>query len=762
MTSAGMLHIIEPFCGGSHPGNPQDDVQWYVVSGTKAWTPGSTPPAGWSSYPPYIFPLAPASGVPNPNNPSLSGHHNITRHWPTAGPVLWRFNVPDLPGGANTNDNLPPGQGLPAGPAQCTDYQNLLLQDVFVTAGAPGGANAGVGYTYGEALWDVAMIFARFSAYTTTPDLPSDANWGSVTWPAGARAPVPFVNAPDQVLLTAPGGNPCPPSGTASQPPMGIPWSAVSARFAGFMYHAPYVLPAGLINNLLYTTAAGGPTGDGLNEICWCSGTLGGGNGAGMTSSLVDPSTGIVTECDVILPAGFTAGWGQGGGPTLANGGFFPYPSGGCWSGGAQGTPSAWSVIPHEIGHFFGLDHTNLNPGAFGPGNPIQTFTPISGAGATIMATATWSDWPLMTQRIFKAADPYPGPCINGRITGVGAFGKTGRASIGSLHPDDVTGMTRLYPVTVPNPLSVVRPLINDVARIEGTILGGTPLQPLFGMNVFPLPSDGSDYSPFNGAVSGTHRLGSSSVVGSANTVGTPLPTSGQFVIPYVDAGQSPPPGSQGTTAAFGSGKAMSLIVEPLQAAGMSGATFAEWWGPGLGGVGGGPFFAVANPLSAFTPFVPPSGVQWSAMGGYKAFATSLGSLFVVHGTVIQTTMIQNQFGPLTEGGSRPVVALDPRTGFTSSAMTITATVRCDFKLASASWIVNGVVKAAGPATVQPNTSGCGPYTYAWVTTAGTLGVSSGTRVQFAAKEAGANCTPNGGTGGLPASFEVGINECYF
>ena len=93
--------------------------------------------------------------------------------------------------------------------------------------------------------------------------------------------------------------------------------------------------------SLLGSPNGTGPTGNGFNEIIFLQNRALVGAPA-MASMDLDPVTGAILECDVIFDVNTFV--------------YFPGVPGGV-------LPNQTTAYVHEIGHFFGLDHTNLHPG---------------------------------------------------------------------------------------------------------------------------------------------------------------------------------------------------------------------------------------------------------------------------------------------------------------------------------------------------------------------------------------------------------------
>lgn len=236
----------------------------------------------------------------------------------------------------------------------------------------------------------------------------------------------------------------------------------------------------------------GGPTGNGLNEIILTDQALG---GLGITSMIVDPDTGIIQEADVLFDVlGLIAPVGPG----------------------LTTLPDEWTALRHEIGHFYGLDHTNLHPGAIGVA-PSLTLPP------GIVVACPGGE----PSRIVGSIADFPaGPLdVTGAVVVPGMVGVITHLGLGfdhvaaPMHPDDAVSLSKVYPVCVPSqpdgsPQKL--PLINVSARILGRFrdslegMGGVP-PGSFGRNVWVAPEGAAGnlagIFPTHGVLTGTARL---------------------------------------------------------------------------------------------------------------------------------------------------------------------------------------------------------------------------------------------------------------
>jgi hypothetical protein len=697
----GLVHIVEPMCSADLP---EPSVLWFCMQSAGNCTGGCN--SGVTCpFAPYRTPGLPApTGYPNPNLPSSTPYHaNVARHW-RAPPTFYVW----CPQGVGSNNT-----------------------DIF-------GGSLGGGYSYCEFAQDVCYAMAKFSAITNTATSPILGPMLSINYGCTTACPVP-------------------PLGT-----IGSPYTSMYAIYGGISapngFGGPgitvtnnYTAPPNLAGSNIWSTVNGGPTGDCKNEMIFLQGLV---NGGGLTSMIMDPVRGTIQECDCI--------WGTSGGAAFS----WPARTGpatcvalpGCAIGG----PGWTTGIPHEVGHFFGLDHTNLHPGHSSSGSSADPCIPFPIGNVGNVGTAPTS---LFT---FTSTTQYPD--MVGAINWVGYWRNDPTLPI---HPDDEAGLAELYPVTSPGASNVTPqplPIRNAFGSMEGSvaILFPPNVRNQFGVNVIPRRQAATD--PRVGKISGTCRLTPGvGVVGAIDTA-TNILTSGEFRIDGIGNGPNlstsmPPPGAP-----------YDLALEPLGSLGFQttpagGITWAEWF-----------YDFTYNPSINLLSFggqqlvvsAAPNG-QWTSGPYGIGGSPSLGSLFVAPGTVIQLQLNLSNGAVYSEPVSRPVVMLSPRSGRPvpfSSAGLVTATIIHDYELdfASPVWIVNGVVVPAGaylttnqPAVPIPaGTPYSGPFTTTFQMSYAGLGIgATGTAiVRFTAFEYPSNGNPNRPNPGITAV--AGINEDRF
>jgi hypothetical protein len=551
-------------------------------------------------------------------------------------------------------------------------------------------------------LWDVAFTMAKYSTLTITQStLPNVATYGF---------------------------HPCNPP---IPPQIGNRHSSISAQFGGHTT-TKWNPPISPQPGLLWSVPNGGPTGDLTNEIIFTQGNFPGITG-GFASMIVEPVSGSIVECDVIfVESGIAI-------PASAP------PGTPCTQ--AHGGPSSTVLINHELGHFFGLDHTNLHTGTYGPGPVPLTPAPVNGAPPTAAAFTALNQYPAMVsnagaQMGFWITDP-----------------------LWPLHPDEAAAMATIYPVIAPDPPTATaqkRPVINDFGRIEGlvTYVLGDRLLNTWGLNVFPLltaapQAPSPPQNPAVGAVVGMARLQSGSgVVGSMDT-STGTLCSGGFRLNGV------PANTPGATT-------YSCRVESLESLGFflgGGAALAwgEWFQP-----------PVANP--PLFPNAPPAwGSAAPALTISSRFAhqNSRGTLFVYPGTVLSLNLniAVTTSGP--EAVTRPAIQITPRNGRTVPwSGNITATVEHDYELdfSSARWqVVGGSTVLAGTpptTTTQPPSpqGSTGPWITTWTIQAQSILPDAGTAtLRFTCVELGTTGNPQDTHRPPPGITPVwGVNEVGF
>lgn len=520
-----------------------------------------------------------------------------------------------------------------------------------------------------------------------------------------------------------------------------------------------------------YAAGQTGPTGNNINEIILTDQPIG---GIGIASMLVDPATGIISECDLLFDATrllqpFTS---TINGPTLT-------------------TPRQWTALRHEIGHYFGLDHTNLHGGVSG----LNPAGPALGNGS--IATFPAANLPPAAP-FSPVVAPIPG--MVGAITHLGEFYNHVTSS---LHFDDEVSLAKIYPVTIPGLVAGKQPLINDRARIIGrlvdraTLSNGNPVG-IFGRNAWvALESYGNGAAPYPqfplfGTLTGTSRL---SVLDGAmltslyvRPAGHPTPAA----VPVIPPATVLPAGPyyQTQTSVVGMQSAVDqctgdisidglvpgtfndsfplayeVVFEDAAASGSSSTNQAEWFGE----------------ASAFPPFKFYNGNAFPAAPAWAptVFRNVLGaglaspqfsSMRGVAGTVIALDPFEHEVqalrGPAVGTAynvnfdfySRPLVSITPRNGrAASTSLTINARSTTPGMLvapATARLWVNGVEQTAAllPAPSAPGSSVT--WTIPMTAVVGSTPATAPIFIQFVVREL------NAGPGVAPY-LAFGRNDVY-
>lgn len=252
----------------------------------------------------------------------------------------------------------------------------------------------------------------------------------------------------------------------------------------------------------LSNPATSGPTGNGVNEIIFtnvddAAQTLF--FSGGLASMLVDPQDGRILECDILVSAAtIFAGYAAD-----------------------SVRPEEWTALPHEVGHFFGLDHTNLHSGqsfeSVFPTFPLAA--DYSGLEIPVGQTNKLEriyKYPVSDIHILDDTNNIVGltfPDTVGLISWIGTgFSNEVDISLLDVHPDDAVALSKIYPVAMPSPPQVSpkkTPLINKTARIIGRQLDTSDVG-MYGSNHVVVPegmSQSEEAFPFHGTLSSTARL---------------------------------------------------------------------------------------------------------------------------------------------------------------------------------------------------------------------------------------------------------------
>ncbi len=509
------------------PSSVTPDNPWFVLAFGSCGPPGATcgfaPPnlaitlpgaAGTAaSYnfttPPYMLNGDPATKPANPNNPSpVPYHSNVMRHWSGMRPgnpvqvvISCPFNNPatPAPNGTSAADNIFPGGSVPTV------------------------------YTWQTWISHIQTTFNKFANVAT-------ADVWVTTAVVYADTPVLGTTTPGYSSATAYAVYD-PPGLAGVLPPAPAPLAAASTGQLIWDYSATAIAPTPTWSNTGTEPIGTGPTGNGFNEVIFLQNRVV--NNGGFCSMDLNAQTGAIIECDVIFDTNS-----------------FIY-------GLAAGLPNQTTAFVHEIGHFFGLDHTNLHPG--GGGVPPSVY-----AGPSWMSyTGAPAEYPGMMSAVTRF------------------FGTDMVNGIPLLHRDDATGLSRIYPVQ--SPASGKDPLINTTATIRGRLHIPAPSgRARFGDNVFPIaravgtslpvpatpPDMAFQMSPV-GTISGTARLSSTDVVGALDT-STGTTSSGAFEIVGITALNF---GGLGSTLY---GIQYDIVAEDLGFCGLSSGSYGEWYSEGF------------------------------------------------------------------------------------------------------------------------------------------------------------------------------------
>ncbi len=446
------------------------------------------------------------------------------------------------------------------------------------------------------------------------------------------------------------------------------------------------------------SSATAGPTGNDTNEIILTDQpTLLGG---GLTSMIVDPTTGVILEADVFFSVDllFTLVTSNAGVTTVT-------------------TPREWTALRHEIGHFYGLDHSNLHPGLAGatplPSNPgLGTVTAASVADFTGPATSSIPTGELIV------------PGMVGVITHAGLNFNMVNSP---LHLDDATCLSRIYPVCMPSDPAQggqKLPLINTSARIIGRMRngntvfsppGGAAVAGKFGVNVYVheegttgnaqvypkqgvlsgmarlSDTDGAFFSRYNrpssypvdGLLSAvapwpaTQLFSGNSVVGASTVLPALVPLAPQPVLTATGdfSLDGLPPGSMEEAVAY------EVVFEDSASLGVLAANQADWFNE--------PGFYTGNPLD---PYAPVAAVLRSIASEDLGFSRLQSQMRTVPGTVIALDPVDHDETSLSGVGvpgafppfpdlapfvaitgapcnltrdfyARPLISIEPRTG---------------------------------------------------------------------------------------------------
>lgn len=342
----------------------------------------------------------------------------------------------------------------------------------------------------------------------------------------------------------------------------------------------------------------GGPTGNGVNEFTFVSTSLGGVTG-GLTSMLVNPSTGVISECDVIFE--------------VAPGNSVQ------WNGL---TTQAHTGLAHEVGHFWGLDHTNLHKGGSAALTPMPPSIGIAYGSSYDLPAMVASHTTSVT--IPPASDRVNDP----------------------WRPDDIAAFSALYPV---NTIAGSKlPMINTSAVITGRVIDSAAAGAgVFGMNAYVVrapvagipPLTPSQMAPAVGAITGTARPDIYAITGVLDTA-TGARCTGDFRI-------------DGIPAMWGAYYDYTLYMESPASSNFGTTLLGEWW-----------FESTLNPVINIPA---PTAIQVACTGTGQTPALQISSMAVSAGTIIRLERPIDIQASATNpiqicNVSRPLVHVSPRT----------------------------------------------------------------------------------------------------